>query len=55
LQDKTPLQIRKIPYNDEAAPCRRSNHLLETRWLPSSDDNDITSSPEPFSGTFGVK
>jgi hypothetical protein len=32
--------MRTIIYNDEAAPWRRSNHLMGTRWLPSSDDSN---------------
>jgi hypothetical protein len=32
--------MRTIIYNDEAAPWRRSNHLMGTRWFPSSDDSN---------------
>jgi hypothetical protein len=28
------------PPNDEAVPWSRSNHVLETRLLPVSDDSD---------------
>jgi hypothetical protein len=40
LQDRPPLQTRAITYNDEAAPWSRSNYLMGTRLLPSSDDSD---------------
>jgi hypothetical protein len=30
--------MRTTTYNDEAAPWSRSNHLMGTRLLPSSDD-----------------
>jgi hypothetical protein len=32
--------MRTIIYNDEAGLWSRSNHLMEIRLLPSSDDND---------------
>jgi hypothetical protein len=32
--------MRTITYNDEAAPWSKSNHVLGTRLLPSSDDCD---------------
>jgi hypothetical protein len=32
--------MRTITYNDEAAPWRRSNHLLGARLLSSSEDSD---------------
>jgi hypothetical protein len=32
--------MRTMTYNDEAAPWSRSNHLMGTGWLPSSDDSD---------------
>jgi hypothetical protein len=46
LAGRTPLQMRTITYNDEAAPWSRSSHLMRTRSLPSSDDSD-----DNFSGT----
>jgi hypothetical protein len=39
--------MRRIICNDEAAPCSRSNHVLGTGLLPSSDDSD-----KIFSGTL---
>jgi hypothetical protein len=39
-QDRPPLQMRTIIYNDEAAPWSRSNHLFGIRLLPSSDDSN---------------
>jgi hypothetical protein len=32
--------MRRVTYNEEAAPWSRSNHLMGTRLLPSSDDSD---------------
>jgi hypothetical protein len=32
--------MRMITYSDEAAPCSRSNHLMGTGLLPSSDGSD---------------
>jgi hypothetical protein len=43
LAGQTPLQMRTITYNDEAAPWSRSNHLMGTGWLPSSDDTFVES------------
>jgi hypothetical protein len=40
LQDRPPLQVRTIAYNDEAAPWSRSNYLMGTRLLPSTNDRD---------------
>jgi hypothetical protein len=31
--------MKTITYNDKAAPWRRSNHLMEARLLPSTDDS----------------
>jgi hypothetical protein len=42
---RTPLQMRTMTYNGEAAPWR-GNHLMGTRLLPSNDDSD-----DIFSGT----
>jgi hypothetical protein len=38
--------MRTITYNDEAAPWSKSNHLMGTRWLSSSNDSN-----KNFSGT----
>jgi hypothetical protein len=43
LARQTTPQIRTITYNDEAAPWSRSNHLLRTRLLLSSDDSNNNS------------
>jgi hypothetical protein len=48
LQDRQPLQIRTINYNDEAVPGSRSNHLMATRLLPSSDDSNNIFSRTPL-------
>jgi hypothetical protein len=40
LQDRPPLQMRTIAYNDEATSWSRSNHLMGTRLLPSSGDSN---------------
>jgi hypothetical protein len=32
--------MKKITYSDEAAPWSRSNHLMGTRLLSSSNDSD---------------
>jgi hypothetical protein len=39
LPGQATLQMRTIAYNDEAAPWSRSNHLMRTRLLPSSNNN----------------
>jgi hypothetical protein len=40
--------MRTDTHNDEAATWSRSNHLMGTRLLPSSDDSDNN-----FSGALG--
>jgi hypothetical protein len=40
FQDPPPTKIWIITYKDEAALWSRSNHLMENRLLPSSDDSD---------------
>jgi hypothetical protein len=40
LQDRPPLQMKTIIYNDEAAPWSRNSHLMGTKSLPSSDDSN---------------
>jgi hypothetical protein len=40
LVGQTAPQMSTITYNDEAAPRSRSNCLMGTRLLPSSDDNN---------------
>jgi hypothetical protein len=54
MQDRPPLQMRTISYNDEAALCSRSNHFMGTRLLPSSDDSDNISSGTLL-GTPGLR
>jgi hypothetical protein len=45
--------MRTITYNDEAAPWSRSNYLMGTRLLPSSDDSDNIFPGTPL-GTLGL-
>jgi hypothetical protein len=51
LQDRPPLQMRTITYNDKTAGWSRSNQVMGTRWLPSV----ITFSPEPRWGTLELR
>jgi hypothetical protein len=47
LHNRPSFQTGTIIHNDEAVPSNRSNHLMGTRLLPSSDDSSNT-----FSGTL---
>jgi hypothetical protein len=40
--------MRTMTYNDEAVFWSRSNHLMGTRLLPSSDDSDKIFSGNTF-------
>jgi hypothetical protein len=53
MWDRPPLQMGTITYNDETAPWSRSNHLMGTRLLPSSDDRDTFSGISL--GTLGLR
>jgi hypothetical protein len=53
LRDGPPIQMRTISYN-EAAPWSRSNHLMGTRLLLSSDDSANNFSRTPLE-TLGLR
>jgi hypothetical protein len=56
LPGKTTPKTRTTTYNDKAAPWNRSNHLVGTRLLPSSDDSDTsrTSTEKVMDETTGL-
>jgi hypothetical protein len=47
LQDRLSSRRGQLPTDDEAIPWSRSDHLVGTRWLSSSED-----SSNNFSGTL---